>query len=93
MENKTKFIWVVEESNTFDFSDGNTKVNNSIRSYFSSEELAKVHIEFSKACAINNKATEIYANERSAKFKLPNGENWVISSWREVLDGDTMGEA
>ena len=93
MENKHKSIWVVQESNTLDFPNGDTKVNNSICSYFSSEELAKVHVEWSKDCAINNKGVEVYVNERSAKYKFPNGENWEIRYWRDILDGDNIGEA
>lgn len=88
MKKEIKYIWVVETKNTFEFSNGNVKTNSVLHSYFSSKEKAIVHIEWVKACALNNKAVLVFEDDNYTTYKLTNGENWVIRLYREVIDAD-----
>lgn len=91
MKNEIKYIWVVSAMNVMVDDDGIViKINNTTNSYFSSKEKAQIHVETLKGFAKNNKCKEIVSNDFSAKYKLDNGEEWVIRTERCALDLDDL---
>lgn len=93
MEKDINRIWIVETSQKY--GEFGEKLKSVSHSYFSSEEKAKLHIEWLAMCAVNNGAFLYNSDEKSSTYKLQNGEFWSISLNKDIIDADDilMGEA
>lgn len=84
-----KYIYVVEEC--LIKTDGTQESLGHY--YFSTYEKEVAYIGWLRKCVENNNGVLLHDNFFMSRYKLPNGEEYMITGNRRLLDGAEIGEA